>query len=428
MPSFTSETRNGVQIHLYPTDKYKMNTIVLSFLMDIKEGEATANAIIPHLLMRGSQLFPTSEQIQTRLADLYGASLSVGVGKKGETQLLQFVCKVANEKYVGEPESLLEQAMALMADVVLRPQTEQGAFLQKYTEQEKDQHRKRIESITDDKIAYAAERCQEVMTDGERFAIPRLGRVEDLAQWDAKSLFEHYQKVIATAPVHIHIVGHVDTEETFRLVEQIFQIPRKGEQTIAATEVISKVEEVREVIDQMDVTQGKLNLGLRTGGISYKDLQYPALILYNAILGGFPHSKLFVNVREKESLAYYASSRLEPFKGVMFIQSGIEVDKYERALEIMKVQLETMKQGDISETEMSYSINGLINQYRTALDLAESLADVHLGGIVSGIYRPLEEQIEAISQVTKEDVVQVAQQVNLDTIYFLRNKEVTAHA
>jgi predicted Zn-dependent peptidase len=428
MNQFVTREWDGLSVHVLPTEKFKITTIAVNFQTDLAEDMATKMALIPHVLMRGTKTYPQAEQIQQALADLYGASLSVGVAKKGERQVLEFLLKVANEKYLGIGEPLLERGIDLLCDVLLRPALENGVFVQDHLEKEKEQHAKRIDSLFDDKIQYAVERCLAEMTQGERYAIPRLGRKEDLPKIDARNLYDAYQELLHTAPVSMMVVGHVEPERVWEMLAAKWPLKRTAVRSLQAPQIISEAKAVKEVTDRQDVKQGKLNIGFRTGGITYISESYPALLVYNGIFGGFPHSKLFVNVREKASLAYYASSRLDSIKGILYVQSGIEISNYDKAVRIIREQFEAMKNGEIEERELEFTKNGLINQFRTLMDSPEGMIDVYLNGLVAGRQRMLEELCEQVAQVTLQDVVDVAKRISLDTIYFLRDKEEPAHA
>lgn len=428
LQTFVSSVQNGIHVHILQTEKYKLNTVIASFHTNLQEEKAAMRAMIPHVLMRGSVNHPTAESIQLALSDLYGATLGGSVAKKGERQLVEFLCKTVNEKYLRNSEPLLEKAFALLAEVLFQPVQENGGFKAEYVEKEKEQHAKRIDSLLDDKIAYAAERCLEEMTKGERFSISKLGTKSDLGRIDNRNLFEAYQDLVKNAPLHLYIIGNVEADQIMSLLQKYFPQDRKPKEDLLPTQTDIVPDKVKEVVDQLDVSQGKLNIGLRTA-VTHSDDTYPVLVVYNGILGGFPHSKLFVNVREKASLAYYASSRLESYKGLLYIQSGIQIEQYEKALNIIKEQLEEMKKGNISDTELEFTKNGLLNSFRTVLDSPEGLADIHTGGLVSGRQRSVEELMELVGKVTKDDVINVAGKIQLDTIYFLRDKKgATAHA
>jgi predicted Zn-dependent peptidase len=265
------------------------------------------------------------------------------------------------------------------------------------------------------------------MTKGEPFAIPGLGREGDLAGLDGKKLYDLYQQVLKTAPLHVYVVGDVQLDDVAQQIFQAFDLERAPVDTFSEVKVQHETRNVNEVVDRLDVGQGKLNIGFWSN-VSYASPDYPALVVANGIFGTFPHSKLFVNVREKNSLCYYCSSRLDALKGIIYVQSGVEFENMEKARDLIIEQLEVLKKGDISEQEMSFTINGLINSYKTSMDSATHLADNRINGLIAGQSRPPEEMIEALQKVTKEDVIRVAQGIQLDTVYMLRDKEGTPHA
>lgn len=422
LQTFVTNEVNNIHVHVMRTTKFKLTTLAVTFHTELEEDKATSRAMIPHVLLRGSEQYPTAESIQLALSDLYGASLYGSVSKKGERQIVEFLFKVVNEKYLSGTDALLEKGIALLAEVLLHPQKEGSGFRTDFVDKEKEQHQKRIDSLLDDKIVYAAERCLDEMTKSERFSIPKFGRASYLEHINSDNLYQVYRDLMSTAPMHVYVVGNVHPSDVISLIERYFTVDRSPQENLAPTETDVVPQQVTEIVERLDVNQGKLNLGLRTR-ITHADPDYPALVVYNGILGGFPHSKLFINVREKASLAYYASSRLESYKGLLYIQSGIQIENYEKALSIMKQQIEEMKKGNISDTELSFTINGLINSFRTLQDSPESLIDVHTGGQVSGVYRSIEELIDLTKKVGKQDVVRVAQLIQLDTVYFLRDKE-----
>jgi predicted Zn-dependent peptidase len=180
------------------------------------------------------------------------------------------------------------------------------------------------------------------------------------------------------------------------------------------------VEQVKTVVEKLDVNQGKLNMGLRTKA-TYAGDDYAAALMYNGVLGGYPHSKLFINVREKESLAYYASSRLDGHKGILTIQSGIEIANYEKAVDIIRKQLSAMEEGEITDTEMTQTKAMIANQLRQIQDSAYETIAFDFNSVLSGRQRSVQGLIDDVQRIGTSDIRRIADQVKLDTIYFLRD-------
>lgn len=418
--SFERTVINRMRIYVLSTDKYKTNTVVVNIARPLELETVTETALLPQVLRRGTRTYPTLKQIKEHLDELYGATFFANVMKRGERHILQFGLDIANERFLSDQTPLLERGFAFLGEMLFRPATEGDGFVEKYVQLEKDNLRRRIESLIDDKIQYAAERCIQEMCRGESYRLYTYGVAERIDPIDRRSLYAFFQNMLRTAPIDVFVVGAVTVDAVEQAVRRHLTFARDKVEPIPVSSVVTHVEDVREVVDRLNVQQGKLNLGLRTG-TTVQDDDYAALVVYNGILGGFPHSKLFVNVREKASLAYYASSRLESHKGLLTIQSGIEIANYERALNIMKEQLDAIRQGHVTNEEMEKTKTMLTNQLQEMEDRPYEFIDFHYHGVLSGVERSPKRLIEQIRAVDKDAVKRVASKVTLDTIYFLRN-------
>lgn len=419
--TFVSRTNPGRSTHVLPTDKFKTTTVLLHIALPLAEETVTEGALLPNVLARGTANYPDPARLQRHLDALYGAVFSAGVMKRGERQIIQLYLEVANEKFLHEGEPLLEQGIAFLGDVLLRPLVENGAFSEKFVALEKDALAKRIEGLIDDKMRYANQRLIEEMCGDEPYRLLTYGRKEEIGAITPQSLYTFYQDVLTSYPIDLYVVGDVNPDDVQKMLDRHLQMPTYTGHDLPPIVRKEAPDEARAVKEEMNVSQGKLNIGLRTG-ITYADSDYVTLMMYNGVLGGFPHSKLFMNVREKASLAYYAVSQLESQKGLCMIMSGIETANYEKALSIIKEQLVMMEQGEISDLELNQTKAMLINQMRETEDSASAIASVDYSGRIAGKRRPLEETLKAIQAVTKEDIARVARQVRMDTIYFLSGK------
>ena len=420
--AFTSSHINGMNVHILQTEKFKTTTIVTMIEQELSVETVTKTALLAMVMKRATARFKETKRLREYLDFLYGAIFDVDVTKKGERQILQIYMEVPNEKYLAQASTLLEEAIQFVGDMLTRPCVENGAFLPKYVTQEKETLRKRIESLIDDKMKYANQRVTEEMCKDEPFALLVQGRAEDLPGITGEDLYRHFQEITTSNPINLFVVGDVDEQQVKKAIETHIPLQRNAVKELKATSPVKNVEQERTVVDRLDVSQAKLNIGCRTN-IAYKDDDYPALLVYNGILGGFPHSKLFVNVREKASLAYYAVSRLESHKGIMMIMSGIEAKKYHQAVEIIKAQMDLMRQGKITEEELSQTRATLTNQFRELLDSARMMIEYTYNGVVSGRQRPLNELLQAFETVTIDEIKRVADKVQIDMIYLLRDKK-----
>lgn len=419
---FQQASHGRIRLHVLPTKRFKTFAISLFAGIPLQESTVTRTALAPFVLRRGTAAKPETIAFREQLDNLYGAGFGFDIYKRGGAQIVQFRMDVINDRFVNTDQSLLAQSMKFLGEAVTAPALEGGVFRSKYVESEKRTLTKKLESIINDKIRYAAERCMEIMCEGEPYRLHPLGRLEEIDAITPQSLYEAYQDWLKNAVFDLYVVGDTTLEEVRQLAASSFKLPDAPPAAYGSADITLPQGEVKTVVEQLDVSQGKLNLGLRTG-IAYGDDDYAAALMYNGILGGYPHSKLFMNVREKESLAYYASSRLDGHKGLCTIQSGIEVANYDKAVAIIKEQLESMRQGRLSELEMNQTRAMLLNSLRELQDSAYEMISYDFNSVLSGKSRTHKELLDAIREVTAADIVRVARGVKLDTVYFLRDKK-----
>ena len=411
-----------IDVYVIPTKKFKTVLVTVLTRQLLSRELASKTALLPSVMERGSRDYPTYRDLMIRLEELYGSGFSSDVLKKGEKQVLSFSLEVINDLYA-PGKNLLRQGISMLRSVINHPLLDNGGFKQDYVEQEKEQLAKEIKGLINDKVNYALERCIQEMCDQEPFGVFKYGSIEELEQITPEVLYTYYQQLMAENPLDIYIIGDVDPEDAFKLVEDAFGRENgKGRREMPPDQVQYVPREIRFHKEKLPVNQGKLTLGYRTN-TSYGDDDYVALLFYNGVLGGFPHSKLFQNVREKASLAYYAVSRLEKHKGIQLIGSGIELQNYDRALEIITEQVDQIKKGEITHEEMENTRRGLINQYKVVADSPYSMLSLSLDELLGGREEGVDYYIRKLEEVGVDAVVTAANKVHLDTVYFLHAAE-----
>ncbi len=405
---------NGIRFFQIPAKQFKTVSIRVALYRPLCKEEAAKNALITRLLKSGTVDFPTPLALNRALDELYGATLTTGIIKRGEVSAVSFGINCIKDAFAAEA-GVVQAAIRLLCQVISDPVTEDNGFSKEFFERERENLKMKIQNRVNDKKTYATERCYEEMCKNEPFGVYQYGQVEDLKGLDPQSLYEHYQEILKS-PMDVFVCGDADMEEIIPLFAHF-----KPSGTIPKTSLITEAKEVKRVTEELDVNQGKLSLGFRTG-IGADDKLFPALTLYNSILGSGVHSKLFRNVREKLSLCYYAYSRLERFKGTMMISSGIEFDKFKDAYDEILFQTEEMKQGNISDEEISSARFSLTNQLKAMADTPSALLDYAMIQALMKDMTDPDETIKALGSVTKEQIIEVANLVTLDTVYFLKNK------
>lgn len=387
---------------LIKTNRFKTNLYAIFLTIPMKKEDATINSLIPAVLRRGTEKYPTQLEIEKRLEEMYGASFNCGVDKIGNYQVLKFYIEGLSDEYTEEKQNIEE----LLKEIIYSPILENGYFKKEYVEQEKENLRLIIESRKDNKARYAYERCIEEMFENEPYGVYKYGTVEDVEKITPESLYNQYKKILKNAQIDVFGCGNQ--------LEEI-EIPHKNTIEIKNTIHENKHKEIKE---KADVTQGKLIIGLDT-----PEENKPAITMYNAILGGGANSKLFQNVREKASLAYSAGSSYIRRINSIFIKTGIKNENYEKTLEIIKKQLQDMKQGNITDKEFRDAKQLIISSLKLIPEQQEDLIAFTYDQKIFGENQSIDEYISNISKVTKENVIEIAQKIDIDTIYFLYREE-----
>ena len=416
------DIKNGIKLHTIKTEKFKTNLIAVMLTTKLDRKNITKNALIPAVLRRGTKFMQTQEDINKKMEDMYGASFDCGLDKTGDNQILKFYMETVNNEFLPQDaENMIKSSIEKIFEIIFNPYLENGVFKKEYVEQEKENIKQIIDGKIDSKARYALDRCIEEMYKNEPFGLYKFGYVEDLKDINEKNLYEYYLELIKTCKIDIYISGIVD-ENIHNIIKQNENIEKLEERKpdFKEFELVKKEnEEAKEIQESMEVTQGKLIIGLDVN-ILDKDARYKIMI-YNSLLGGSANSKLFQNVREKASLAYTASSSCYRFKNNIFINCGIDIPNYQKALEIIKKQIEDMKNGDFTDEEIENAKNGIIASIKTIDDEQDTEITYYFGQELSGTKTSLEEYIENIQKINKADVLEVAKQISINTIYFLKN-------
>ena len=412
-----TEILPGVYLTAVQSDKFKTGCFSLNLLRPMKKEEAAANALIPSVLLRGSETCPDIASISAKLDELYGASIGTLVRKKGEVQLVGFYCDYVQDEYVDEP--VFAPVMAFLAELLLNPRLENGAFPEAVVDSEKLNLENAMLSRINDKRTYAASQLIRTMCAGQPYGIPRIGDPDDLKNITAKSLYAHYRDLLATSRVELFYMGSLSPAAVTKVLQTVLaELPRAEVFVPVGTTPAPAARPVQEKTERLDVTQGKLSLGFFTD-ITAKDPRYPALVLAATVFGGGATSKLFTNVREKMSLCYYASASFEKFKGVLSVSSGVEFSKLETAKTEILRQLEACKAGDITDDELESARGYLVSDLKIAMDSPGRLDDYYMGQILLEQDGTMEDLASAIARVTKQEAADAIQALRLDTIYAL---------
>ena len=408
----------GVSLTCLRSDKFKTACLSISLLSQLERETASMNALIPFVLRRGTTVYPDMESISRRLDELYGTAIEPVVRRVGEIQCVGLYASIPEGEFLPGGQDVLHDAAALMGQLLLDPVTRGGLFLPDYVDSERDKLCELIRSRVNDKRGYAVIRCIEEMCCFEPYAVGRYGSADDCESINYKKLTRRYRTLLQTSPVEIFYCGRADAKNVERALLAL--LPRGEIDYDIGTDVrMNAVEaEPRYVEEAMNVTQGKLSIGFRLGD-AMDEPDMAALSVFNAVYGSGSTSKLFVNVREKLQLCYYASSAIDLHKGIMLVSSGIEFDKFDEAKAEILAQLDEIRNGSITDEELSAAKAGIASMLRSEMDSQGELEGFYLSQALAGLdYGPLE-LAALVEEVTKEDVVDIARGVECDLVYFL---------
>ena len=411
---------NGIKTHLLPDSRLKTATATLYINVPLRKETASFNAIWPAVLMRGSKNHPETKDFTVCLEQMFGANAGFKVEKQGAYQRISLRFKTVADKYAeNEPFSAL---LRFMGEVLLSPSLDNGAFRKSYTEREKEVQIQYIEGIVNDKRKYASVRLIEEMCKGEEYSILACGDIDSIKKIDEKTLYESYINALKSAEISLYVTDNFEKEKVVPILKEIFKDFKNNAEERINPEIKDVPGAVNNVEETAKITQGKLAMGFRTD-ITRQDERYYAMAVFNKLFGGAPYSKLFLNVREKLSLAYYASSTYNSLKGLVLVNSGIEISNFSQAKNEILRQLKALANGDFTEDDINSAKLDIKDSYKGISDYGEALSEYYSFCDIAGAVESPEEVVEKINKVTKEQITEVAKTVKLDTVYFLKGEE-----
>ena len=413
------EIMQDVFLTYLPAQRFKTSRMTVQLIAPLQRETAAANALLPAVLRRGTVRCPDMESLSAALDTLYGANVDYTVRKKGERQCVGFAAGFIDDAFTPHGEKLLEPVSAMLGELLLDPVTHGGRFLSSYVESEKANLIDAIRGLKNDKRDWADIRLMQEMCAGEPYSVLRLGDEETAGRITNQSLYVHGQELMASSRVEVIYCGSAEAQRVEDAVlTALAALPRGAQTALPEVQRIQAPDTPRRIVETMDVTQGKLAMGYRCSSDDY-----PAMVLANLIFGGTSNSKLFLNVRERLSLCYYASSSYARSKSILTVSSGVETADFERAEAEIGRQLQAVQQGDWEDWEQEGALQAIRASLLSLSDSQGALENFYLGQIAAGVEETPEELAAALEQVTKERIVAAAQTVKPDTVYFLRGKE-----
>lgn len=422
METVRTELIPGVWLTALRSDKFKTGCLSINLLTQLKRETAAFNAVLPFVLRRGTRFHPDMQTIAAELDSLYGTGVEPIVRKIGEIQCIGFYASFPDRKYLPAGSEVFEKTANLSCEMLLAPNTRGGLFLPAYVESEKEKLLELIRSRVNEKRSYAHFRLLEQMCCYEDYAVSRFGTEDTAESIYYQKLTKYYHSLISASPVEIFYCGSMEASKVANILSDALSGMTRGEinYDIGTDIRMNAVEDkVRSFVDEMSVTQGKLVMGFRLGECM-EEPDLAAIYVFNAVYGSGVTSKLFMNVREKLSLCYYASSLVDTHKGLMLVSSGVDFDKVDEAKSEILAQLEAVKSGDISDEELEAARRSVASDLCACLDSQGELEGFYLANTIDGLEFSPDELAALVCDVSREDVIKIASSVVLDAEYFLR--------
>lgn len=414
----------GVYLRVVNADKFKTACFSINFLQPLTRQTAPRNALLPSVLLRGTRRYPGIRQISEHLDDLYGASFGTLVRKKGDIVTWGFFADFIEDQFTPDGSRIFGAMADFLRQILFDPcLDENGCFRADFVDGEKQNLINAIESRINDKRSYAVTQMLAAMCEDEPYGVPRLGDVETTAAVTPDDLMAFYRESLQSAPVEIFYMGRADGNTVASYMRNALSDLRSRCVSPVGYRPMSGVPAVRYLDEALDVTQGKLCIGLRTNCNGADPAAFSALQMLNTIFGSGINSKLFLHVREELSLCYYASSSIERFKGIMLISSGIDFDQYETARDEILGQLDACRRGEITYEELETARKYLLSGYKASLDAPGRIDDFYLGQTLCDDTTTIEQRMQLLQDVTMQDVIAAANRIALDTVYFLKGAE-----
>lgn len=407
-------------VHIIKTNKFKTVTIDVNFLRKIRKEEITIRNFLSEILLQSSKKYPTKRLLALKSMELYNSNVRSSNSRVGNFSNLSFNLKFLDEKYT--EEGSLEKTLDFFFDIIFNPNVENDRFDDRSFKIVNKLIHNEIKSIKDNLTKYSLIKMLEHMDSTAPYSYRGYGYLEDLEQITPKKLYDYYTDVLKSDKVNILIIGDVNTDKVLNIINEKFKINTVKKDMGKAMITHEKIRgRLKKEEDYENIVQAKLNIGFKLKDLTDYELRY-VLPLYNDIFGGSPSSKLFQNVREKHSLAYYINSMVNIFDNLLIIYSGINKNSYEKAVTLIKKELTNMKKGKFSDEDINKAKENMLASLDTIKDSPGRMINMYYARELAG-GDEIEERIEKVKKVTKEDIMKVASKLKIDTVYLMHGEE-----
>ena len=415
----TMELMPGVTLRCCLDQRFKQGGLSLQLVRPMRREEAGLNALLPAVLLRGSEDHPDLRAITLKLDELYGASVSTLVRRIGDYQTTGLFCGFMDDRFALPGDRVMEPMLSFLGELLLRPCVRDGAFFREIVESEKKNLIATIEAERNDKRSYAMAQLFRAMCQDDSYGIPRLGEKEQVTAITAQALYDHYRKILKESPMELFYVGTASIQQVAALMKPILEQIDRSYVNLPGQTAFSGAGEGQNLTEQMEVAQAKLCMGFVTP-VTNRCENFAAMQVLNTIFGAGMTSKLFMNVREKLSLCYSIGSAYYGAKGIVTVSAGIDGDQEEKTRNEILRQLDACRNGDITEGELTAAREAILSALRATHDSPGAIENYYATAALSGMGMTPEVYADAVRTVTREQVAAAAKTVKLHTTYLLK--------
>lgn len=408
----------GFRVCSYHTDRFKTGILSVNLVVPLA-GNVAEKSLLPSLLCASCAEYPDLLSLNRKLAELYGAELTPSASKHGENLVLRITMTMIGDRFALDGESISVECARLLCKALFEPNVENGAFLPDEVAREKRIRLDRIEALKSSKRAYAQKQMLELMCADEAYSLSVLGEEEDIPVLTPEQLYASWQDLLKTAFVQLQVVGDLEVEPITALFREYFDRVEDRHVVRGETVVIPFAKTVKRGEEEQDIAQSKLVMGFRCG-MHEPFENYAAMRTFTDLFGGGTYSRLFMNVREKQSLCYYCAARLTAAKGILTVQSGVETGNAERAEKEILKQLDEMKAGGVTAEDLEKSKRSMEDFFLSVFDTPEELDGWLFSQVTDDEFQTPEDLVADMKEVTVEQVIEMANNISLDTVFLLK--------
>ena len=408
----------GFRVCSYHTDRFKTGILSVNLVVPLA-GNVAEKSLLPSLLCASCAEYPDLLSLNRKLAELYGAELTPSASKHGENLVLRITMTMIGDRFALDGESISVECARLLCKALFEPNVENGAFRPDEVAREKRIRLDRIEALKSSKRAWAQKQMLELMCADEAYSLSVLGEEEDISALTPEQLYASWQDLLKTAFVQLQVVGDLEVEPITALFREYFDRVEDRHVVRGETVVIPFAESVKRGEEEQDIAQSKLVMGFRCG-MHEPFENYAAMRTFTDLFGGGTYSRLFMNVREKQSLCYYCAARLTAAKGILTVQSGVETENAERAEKEIRKQLDEMKAGGVTAEDLEKSKRSMEDFFLSVFDTPEELDGWLFSQVTDDEFQTPEDLVADMKEVTVEQVIEMANNISLDTVFLLK--------